>query len=353
MQTMKRKTLVLLTAIVLSIGILTAGTYAWFYDADQVPNEFQLANLGAHITEVFDPDLIIPGVSIEKDVQVANHKSNIPILVRVKLTDVFQMLVSDPLTDAPKIYWMNAPGEGTGEKMLKASPEFIATVKADWEEVTGQLTGVQNYVAGVKLYRREATDGTAKTKYTYFTYVEATGQLAQLSNRSDSTPIQLIDGVLNAATAKLGYGVNVWDNERSGDLKFNAQETVISGAQFGLLSGSSPYNNQYVANAILKIVFGDDVKFSGGVNEGQWFASDDGYFYYKGLLQPGAETPSLIKSVEFFDSMGNIFQGSKYILTPYLEALQPTADAMTSSAAGGWGLTETSFAYTQLAPFCN
>ena len=332
---MKKKTIALLTAVVLSIVILLAGTYAWFTDTDEVDNEFELANLGAKITEVYEPRTVIPGLAIRKDVTVANTHSNIPILVRVSLYEALQMLETQ--AGSPRIFWNDAPGlpapvppsTETDHVILPANTAFVSAVGSDWEELdlTGvALTNAPPVLANLHIWRRTANQPDATTKYTYFAYytdADGKNQLAQLENivqkAVDPGKGDLVSATVTYATNRQG------DKVEKGPLEFDSSGKVNPPA-----TGTIIHENDG-----LKLVFGSLVVHD-APHAGRWYYNaDDAHFYYVGLLAVGAETPALITAVEFGNTLDNRFQGAIYTLTPKLQALQPTTEAMESE----WGLT--------------
>ena len=327
---MKRKTLILLTAITLSAAIILAGSYAWFWDTDEAPNQFVLANLGARITEVYEPRTVIPGLEIDKNVTISNDKSNIPILVRVSFQEVLENLLAPGENGAPLITWKPfGTAAGDLEIPLMASEAFIDTVRetgSGWESVT--------YGTGLSIYRKVAQNANQDTFYTYFAYVTETGQLAQLINVTHA-----VDGkTIVSADVELAYNTKI-DVVQTADIvfKYGSASTWIWDLPAAHQTDISPY---------MEFIFGPDV-VSGAAADQKWFY-DDGYFYYRALLEAGQETPQLLAQVKFLETIPNAFQGATYTLIPRMEALQPTAGAMI----GQWGLSETSSAYIALYPYC-
>ncbi|MCL2748143.1 MAG: CalY family protein [Oscillospiraceae bacterium] len=341
---MKRKPLILLTALVLSVAIIMAGTYAWFWDTDEVANEFVLANLGAKITEVYEPRLVVPGLEIDKNVTISNDKSNIPILVRVSFSEVLENLLVPGRNGIPEIFWANealdlSQSANSARIPLMASAEFIATVKATgsgWESVSYGSSDL-------KIFRKVAQNANEDTFYTYFAYIESTGQLAQLINVTHNAA-----GGIASATIQLAY--NTIAKLKSGpvDISFVSGTAANTGAWDPACLG-----NLYLSTEIseyLTFLFGTSVTsgIPAAKNTKQWFYYD-GYFYYNTLLEPGQESAQLLAMVKFSETLPNRFQGATYTLIPYLEALQPTAAALI----GQWNLTATDAAYLQLKDMCD
>lgn len=69
-------------------------------------------------------------------------------------------------------------------------------------------------------------------------------------------------------------------------------------------------------------------------NTGKWLDGGDGYFYYRGILKPGATTENLFDSFKLSETAGNAYMGQKADIEVSMECLQSTADAISS-----WGKT--------------
>ena len=71
-------------------------------------------------------------------------------------------------------------------------------------------------------------------------------------------------------------------------------------------------------------------------DETYWMLGEDGYYYYKEALKPGAVTEPLFASVSFDPSMGNIYQNStaKVDVTAYAVQVANNGDSVMD--AKGW-----------------
>lgn len=71
-------------------------------------------------------------------------------------------------------------------------------------------------------------------------------------------------------------------------------------------------------------------------DETYWTLGEDGYFYYKTALEPGAVTEPLFASVSFDTTMGNIYQNStaKVDVTAYAVQVANNGDSVMD--AKGW-----------------
>lgn len=71
-------------------------------------------------------------------------------------------------------------------------------------------------------------------------------------------------------------------------------------------------------------------------DETYWMLGEDGYYYYKTALEPGAVTEPLFASVNFDTAMGNIYQNStaKVDVTAYAVQVANNGDSVMD--AKGW-----------------
>lgn len=71
-----------------------------------------------------------------------------------------------------------------------------------------------------------------------------------------------------------------------------------------------------------------------------WEKGEDGYYYYKEALKPGAVTEPLFASVNFDPAMGNIYQNSTAKVDVYAYAVQaannPIPDGGNVTDVSGW-----------------
>lgn len=71
-------------------------------------------------------------------------------------------------------------------------------------------------------------------------------------------------------------------------------------------------------------------------DETYWTPGEDGFYYYRNALEPGAVTEPLFASVSFDSSMGNLYQNStaKVDVTAY--AVQVANNGDSAAEANGW-----------------
>ena len=71
-------------------------------------------------------------------------------------------------------------------------------------------------------------------------------------------------------------------------------------------------------------------------DETSWTLGDDGFYYYKEALQPGAVTEALFASVSFDPGMGNLYQNSTASVEVTAYAVQVDNNGGTVMDANGW-----------------
>lgn len=67
--------------------------------------------------------------------------------------------------------------------------------------------------------------------------------------------------------------------------------------------------------------------------EGKWFKSTDGYYYYIGVVGAGKYTPLLLNSVKVLGTAGNDYVGGAFEVKVESDSIQSEHDAYTSWAA--------------------
>ena len=72
----------------------------------------------------------------------------------------------------------------------------------------------------------------------------------------------------------------------------------------------------------------------------QYWTEQDGYFYYKDILNPGETTKPLFTKVMFAPNMNNMYQQSKAIIKINAQATQVANNGSTVFEATGWPKAE-------------
>lgn len=71
-------------------------------------------------------------------------------------------------------------------------------------------------------------------------------------------------------------------------------------------------------------------------DETYWLLGDDGFYYYKEAVAPGAVTQPLFATVSFDSSMGNLYQNSTATVDVTAYAVQVANNGATVMDAAGW-----------------
>ena len=91
---MKKKTVALLLALTLAVGVVAGGTVAWLLDkTDTVTNTFTVGDVGVTLTETVATDnkaefQMIPGTSYEKDPKVTVEANSVDCYLFVRFDEV-------------------------------------------------------------------------------------------------------------------------------------------------------------------------------------------------------------------------------------------------------------------------
>ncbi len=72
------------------------------------------------------------------------------------------------------------------------------------------------------------------------------------------------------------------------------------------------------------------------LNEENWIADEDGYYYYKEPLAAGVTTEPLLTQIEFDKTMGNMYQNSKADILVSAQGTQVVNNGATVLEAKGW-----------------
>ena len=71
-----------------------------------------------------------------------------------------------------------------------------------------------------------------------------------------------------------------------------------------------------------------------------WYNPADGFFYYCEVLEPGQSTALLLDAISLSGAAESDFSHTKFNLTVYMDAIQATEEAVTSTVGGGWGAND-------------
>jgi hypothetical protein len=123
------------------------------------------------------------------------------------------------------------------------------------------------------------------------------------------------------------------------------------------VSANSPqfdYNHPYLEQVKDEITYLYGTQVSKELTKGNWwFNSDDGYFYFIGVIEGAQSSPNLLTSLKLSDQVSEQLSSMKFSLTVNLDAIQTSGDALIS----GWNLdtskTETGKLYQALIELCD
>ncbi|MCL2433854.1 MAG: hypothetical protein FWD16_04985, partial [Clostridia bacterium] len=97
-------------------------------------------------------------------------------------------------------------------------------------------------------------------------------------------------------------------------------------------------------DALINLLFHSHVKTGVAADvaaciEGDWFYNtEDGYFYYIGVLASGQMSSYLLDGVMLDGDATSAYSNMRYDLTPCIEALQAVPEALAADSGGGWNL---------------
>ena len=90
--------------------------------------------------------------------------------------------------------------------------------------------------------------------------------------------------------------------------------------------------------SFLELVF-HSANVSTTITAGKWFYNvNDGFFYYIGIVEPGQSTPLLLDSISLKPDAQSDYSHMAFDLTVFMDAIQATKEAVTSTVGGGWGV---------------
>ena len=323
-------------AAVVAVG----GTFAWFSTTDQVENVFDMDDFDVSITEAFDPEAPMnPGSTITKQVGVTNY-GDVPVYVRVKFEEklVLKNWAMNEENDKRLLYYADKKDPGQEDLVAKDDtpyPEETGFVKAipavydekvieqftdthkGWEKVDSTNL-VESGFENVNVYTKESTASGegANTVHQYFAYDTTDNQIVEIKAKTD-------EGGTTTYTARYAYHV-LKNPDETHEATHKEKADAIKDNEIHYNSGTE-YITLNFANR--------------GVNEydqTNWklddtAASNEGWYYYNHILDPGASTGNLLESVTFAKEMPNDYIGATYTITPVMEAVQANKDAVDAT----------------------
>ncbi|MDF9824914.1 alternate signal-mediated exported protein [Breznakia sp. PF5-3] len=291
-----KKSKITLGAGVLALVLVLSSTFLWFTAKDEIENIFNFDVFDVVITEKFNPEPVVPGTEINKEVGVQN-KGNADAAVRVKIKKELILMELDQAGNI-EIGYNTSTTLGKDQIIVKMSDREIADLKASgYNDVTASVGAPSK----VLVFERKQSDlnGTGGEKVEYFAYLnDGTNRLVQYD------PV--------AKTFKYAYYVQDTTNAKLG---FHGKTTTPD-ADF--------------AHA------GITLKFASTASTDWSLDPNTGWYYYTKLLAGNETTTSLLEKVEFASSLGNEYKGAIFKVTPMLEAIQADQSALDDN---GWNAT--------------
>ncbi len=336
-------------AAVVAVG----GTFAWFSTTDQVKNVFDMDDFDVSITEAFDPETPMnPGSTITKQVGVTNY-GDVPVYVRVKFEEKLVLknwAFKENTNNRLLVYGVKTPTEaGDAETFLKNKDNFVTqdgskypypdfhkavvavydqnvidtieAVDSGWDIFTGAN------LEGVTVYRKDATaDGDKNKVYQYFAYDDTDKQIVEIKAKTG-------EGGTTTYTAKYAYHVlKEPDKTYEATHKEKADEEWDNGIHYNDTDNSDTAGTEYITLNFANKGENEENEYdvTNWILDGE-ANPNEGWYYYKHILDPGASTENLLESVTFAKEMPNDYIGATYTITPVMEAVQANKDAVDAT----------------------
>ena len=330
--TIKRKPLILATAIVLALVTIVGATFAWFTATDSVKNRLatkdSLANV--YIQETFvPPDDWKPNQTITKEVAVIDSGSA-PALVRVSFEEMLKInLPAQGVATA----FTAAMETATQKPLIFDDTAYPHGATDDWFKLSDTVAGP----GGIKLaaaypidvyakYSPAASSGSSLDSYAFVAW-------APISGTSYAGELQAVEfeQAWNGVTKILTLS-NITYMTYQGELTTTADWTVDKPAAYNRSVAEATMNTtgtaagHYPGHIELNYA-----TVNAAVTPNEWFYNaGDGYFYYVGLVNPGVPTASMLKSLTLNKDADGYYSNMTYDLTVNMEAIQHTEDAVNS-----------------------
>ena len=180
---MKKKTFVLLLALVLIAGAAVGGTLAWLTDTtDEVTNTFTTSDIDITLTESDDLDLkMVPGCTIEKDpkVTVLKDSEKCYLFVKIEKSSNFDTFMTYTVADD----WTQGNGTDIPSNVWYRTVEASTT-----DQVFNVLKGDSTYQNGLVTVKDTVTkadmNGLTESTYPKLTFTAYASQY--MKNNTES-----------------------------------------------------------------------------------------------------------------------------------------------------------------------
>lgn len=279
---LKNKKVVLLGTVLVAGAIAMTGTFAWFTDSDTVVNKMKLARFNVKITEEWKEEEnknLEPNAEVSKVVRVANN-GTADAVVRVSIDEAITLFKADQNANEPTIFWGEAKIENDDATKV-AVPNYVMPQKVKEE----------------KKVEKEIGEEGSKTTIEYYDVVTS------LKDGETQCYVAVVDSY---------DGLVRYNPNDGGKLEYAYYE--------------------YADSTIEDTIDYFEPQFRVGTGEKEWTLID-GYYYYNSIVKAGETTEPLFEKVEVSESLPNTYIGSKYNLTPNMQAVQANGDAVMSEFA--------------------
>ena len=347
MQTnIKRKPLILATAIVLALVTIVGATFAWFTAEDSAKNRLAtkeaLANV--HIQETFvPPDDWKPGQTITKEVAVADV-GTAPALVRISFKE--ELTVNQPAIGESKSF-------DAALEAAKKSPRLFDTsayphgAADDWFLVTTTANAAKGGVKlaaayPVEVYAKHVTTGSIDSySFVVWSLIQAgTGTDFDGEYQAVSYTREWDGDSKTLTLDNIGY--LTYQGELSATADWKATPPAVADIDKSIAEGEinamAAVAGKYPNNIQLNY---DNVTATPTADK--WFYNvADGCFYFIGLVEPGTITPHMLASLLLKPAAdSDYYANMTFDLIVDMQAIQHTKDAVASIWTGATGTLQT------------
>jgi hypothetical protein len=321
-----------IVSIILALVIALSATFAWLTSTTSRVNHFEnngymVDDGSVVVNETFTPDEDWEiGETVTKQVSVTNAGS-VPVLARVSFEEILNILanngeVSYVASDA-------TPGTGLIPAVIDDS------VYSAWTALNPSTT-ISAYVLPANLTIKKAPTGD-----TLVAYVTNAGVSQSVKVGEHEVSGSNIDIKAKLALAYWTEGSNVYDSWTNTNLNATAPWSTL----FSSDSHAIPTNGAATATSQLSSLIGYNYNAAGVDNStataNKWYYNaDDGFFYYLGIIAPGASSAQLLDSVTLSAAAGKAFAQVDYNISVTVQSIEAVEEAISSNEGGGWNLSD-------------
>ncbi|MDR1806070.1 MAG: hypothetical protein LBQ80_04800 [Clostridium sp.] len=372
----KNKTIILVMALLLSaLTICSAASFAWFTAKDEKTNHLESygGDGNVELVDIFDESApLLPedasnsASGVEKQVGAVNT-GKVPAFVRISFAEALTKLSSqEPLSSATAY---SGTDYAAGKlPHVYADEAFAAGGAYDgWQTPISNTGAVEDLTLNLPselkskvtlLYNVTKLNGGNHLEFVaYLTITGLTGDAAKYNGQKQVVELEYALTKGTDPSVEDDYDVLV-TAPSSGAYKYWQRDAEVKDKLAALLPSHAPFDNDTDypvstpaaaditagvlasrADSLIKLGLGANVKTAvAAASKGDWvYNEDDGYFYYIGVLGAGQQTSSWLLSKVLLDSSaGNAYAHLDYKLTPILDGLQATDEALSA-----WGLDPT------------